>query len=701
MDTQARPRLELTRPLVDSPHVSEIFSGALPCEKVEQPAARAKSAPAPMESLLFLRTGFSAADLARLDAPWCIADLEDSVPEHQKEDERQRLASLLESGCFRNRSLMVRVNGLDRPTEAIRDLRVCVHPDIDLLILPMLTSAEDVKKFDGLVSTREIEIGLKPGTLGFLCLLERPSAILEAKAIVGASKRVRAAGFGHADFLAELGGVASDASLGGARSAVVMAARAHGVPAIASPVLDFRNDRGFVRECRKMKELGFQGIFAIHPCQDAPARKIFEPSAQEEREARELVELCDEGTGIVVHKGKMAGPPMVAKAQEILRRARNRPRRPEPRSVIAGRVPRYGLDLSNARAGQTMECPAEVTVDAGWRTLWQSSFPSASRIHSSAEHARAWGLDDTALPFGMLLNLTLCLAVEPFSESCRLHLGLEDARQEGCATIGDTFRGYVRIESMKNTSRGDASVIRTTHILVNQRGERVFHLSKDSYYDVIADDPKPEAAVQDSPHDHLFGDAPATHRERIEACISPPEGPHSPLTLGEVILHPPVRPVGISENLLLTTLFRNTHPVHSDTQHFGPDGLIVCGGFVQSLAQACSEREFRPVLDERLERAHHVNPVAPGERVGAISRVLDIRPISPHLEEVRVHTLGLREVDVTAELAGLPLPEELFSPTASRPSDIQALCREHCPALEDKIALRALRVLLRTRPPSS
>ena len=164
-----------------------------------------------------------------------------------------------------------------------------------------------------------------------------------------------------------------------------------------------------------------------------------------------------------------------------------------------------------------------------------------------------------------------------------------------------------------------------------------------------------------------------------------------------MILHPPVRPIGRSENLLLAILFRNTHPLHSDTRRFGEDGLIVCGGFVQALAQACSEREFRPVLDERLIRSHHVNPVAPGERVGAISQVLEIRPISKHLEEVRVQTLGLREVDVIAEIAGTPLPAELFNPAPMKPSSIQAICRNHCPALEGKIALRALRVLLRPR----
>jgi citrate lyase beta subunit/acyl dehydratase len=663
----------------------------------ETPKLRAQMPSEPLKSLLFLRSGLEASDLSALDAAWCIADLEDAVPLDQKPAMRGWLVSLLQAGCFRERGLAVRVNGFDHPAEAAKDLQICLHPDIDVLVLPMLTEAADVIRFDRFVTLEEKRLGMKPGKIGFICLLERPAAILNAEAIVSASPRVRAAAFGHADFLAELGGRASDASLSAAHSAVVLAARAHGLPAVASPFLDFHDDRGFRRECEKMKGLGFQGIFTIHPSQDEPARKIFAPSAQEESEARALIECLEKSSGIAVYKGKMAGPPMLAKARETLRRCEPRPRRSAPISVLQGRVPQYGLDLENVRRGAIMECPVEVTVDAGWRTLWQASFPSSSRIHSSAEYARGWGLEDTALPFGLLLNLTLCLAVEPFSESCRLHLGLEDAHQEATATIGDTLRGYVRVDSLSNTSRGDASVIRTTHILVNQRGERVFRLSKDSYYDAVRvecgreERPDPAQAA-------LFDDSSAPgHREQLLACDSPPVGPLAPLQEGEVILHPPVRPIGISENLLLTTLFRNTHPLHFDTQHFGEDGLIVCGGFVQALAHACSERELRPVLDERLVRSHHVNPVAPGERVGAISRVLSVRPVSEHLEEVRVHTLGLRQVDVLGELAGVPIPAELFDPAPLKPSAIQAICRDHCPQLEGKIALRALRVILRPR----
>ena len=80
-----------------------------------QPGARARSQalPGSIKSPLFLRSGLSADALAQLDAGWCIADLEDSVPAPKKPAMRQWLRSLLESGCFHRRHLMVRVNGFD------------------------------------------------------------------------------------------------------------------------------------------------------------------------------------------------------------------------------------------------------------------------------------------------------------------------------------------------------------------------------------------------------------------------------------------------------------------------------------------------------------------------------------------------------------------------------------------------------------
>ncbi len=654
--------------------------------------------PPPFHALIFLRAKLDRDRIADQTTPWLIFDLEDSVAPALKSQMRKRLRRLLDDGVFSEKHLVVRINGLDQPEESAADLEQCLHPDIDCLLLPMLLSADDVEHFDAEVTRWEAANGVEEGKIGFIPLLERSAAILNSSTIANSSPRIRALSFGQWDYLSDTGGENIDENLAPARSAVVLAAHSIGVPAIASPYLDLTDRRGLVRECEKMKGIGFNGIFIIHPDHGPIASKVFSPSAGEVQRARQLVSAVRSSTGVAVFEGKVVGPPMLAIAEATLREAGVSEKSPPEIETRVGRSATYGYDLASARVGQIIECPVEITVDDGWRALWQASFPSSSRIHSSVEHARAWGLAGAALPYGMLLNLTLCLAVEPFSETCRLHLGLENAIQEAPAGVGDTFRGYVRVDSLHNTSRGDACVIRTTHILVNQRGERAFRLTKDSYYDPLPDGASSMPAEVDPVKSKLFECSPEeTHRSLIEACSEPPRSPRAPLEVGEVILHPPVRPLGISENLLLTTLYRNTHPIHFDTMHFGHDGLIVCGGFVQALVHSTSERELRPVLDERLERSHHVHPVAPGERIGAVSRVLDVKVVSDQLEEVRVHTLGLREIDVSHDLAGVPLPVDLFDPQPVRPSEIQQICLTYCPQLEDRIALRSLRRILRAR----
>ncbi|MAG30597.1 MAG: hypothetical protein CL908_06860 [Deltaproteobacteria bacterium] len=362
---------------------------------------------------------------------------------------------------------------------------------------------------------------------------------------------------------------------------------------------------------------------------------------------------------------------------------------------MQGRLPVYGLDLETARPGQILESPHEVTVDSSWRTMWQATFPASSRISTSAEYAAGMGLDEVALPASMLLNMALCFSVEPFSQSCRYHLGLENARQEAPAREGDTFRSFTRLDRMENTSRGDASVIQTTHILVNQHDERVFSLRKRSYYDPIPAPVERESVPDQGASSQYFSEASQTLLERYRGVESFPDAPLEALAVDDVILHPAVRPIGWSENLALSTLYRNTHPVHWDALRYGRDGIVVCGGFVQSLVFSICDRELRQVIDELLECSSHVNTIAPEDSLGAVSRVLSVERIGGSLEAVRVKTLGLKNVAVGQELVGVEIPEALLDDRERRPSEIERICREQCPALAERIAMQAVRTLLR------
>ena len=145
-------------------------------------------------------------------------------------------------------------------------------------------------------------------------------------------------------------------------------------------------------------------------------------------------------------------------------------------------------------------------MDEGWRAKWFAHFPTSDAVLTSEPAAQALGFEERPLPFSLLLNLCLCLSVEPFSQTCRFHLGLRDARHIAPVRMGDTVRARIRVEALRNTSSGDAAVIVTTHILQNQHGEVVFALTKDSYYAAI-----PELEGRDelprSGADHALFDA--------------------------------------------------------------------------------------------------------------------------------------------------------------------------------------------------
>ena len=83
------------------------------------------------------------------------------------------------------------------------------------------------------------------------------------------------------------------------------------------------------------------------------------------------------------------------------------------------------LDLSTIYAGQVINCPYEITIDDSWITSWSSLISMGNYIETSRVYARELSLQDRVLPFLAMVNLTLCMAVEPFSETCLLYLELE------------------------------------------------------------------------------------------------------------------------------------------------------------------------------------------------------------------------------------------------------------------------------------
>ena len=167
--------------------------------------------------------------------------------------------------------------------------------------------------------------------------------------------------------------------------------------------------------------------------------------------------------------------------------------------------------------------------------------------------------------------------------------------------------------------------------------------------------------------------------------------------VGDIYEHRPGRTITEADNTWFTLLTMNTHPLHFDAQRYGREDIVVCGGFVQALAHAAGERELRQIVHEQVIQASHINTVAPEDRIGAISFIRSVTPISDRLEEVELKTFGLRNVDIARELGGRALPLALFEAEGTKPSVYEEICQRDCLDLSGRIALQIERRILRLR----
>ncbi|WP_433076557.1 HpcH/HpaI aldolase/citrate lyase family protein [Dactylosporangium sp. CA-052675] len=153
-------------------------------------------------------------------------------------------------------------------------------------------------------------------------LLESAAGI-EAAAGIARAPQVAALALGEADLRSDLG-VTSDDGLVWARSRVIVAARAAGLPApMMSAWTDLADTEGLIASCRAGRAMGFLGRTAVHPKQVEPILTGFAPDPGEVAAARALLDsLAAAGAGgravAVTATGRMVDPAMVRGAERVL-----------------------------------------------------------------------------------------------------------------------------------------------------------------------------------------------------------------------------------------------------------------------------------------------------------------------------------------------------------------------------------------------
>ena len=251
------------------------------------------------------------------EADAVVLDLEDAVAPNRKEEARETVAGFLRSR--HEKPIFVRVNA---PGSALaeEDIEALAGPKLAGLRPPKTESAEAVRRVAKRLEDLRCEAGIQ-------CLIESALGLELVFEIARAHERVVGMSLGEADLAADLG-VRDDAGLFYARSRLVVATRAAGLPGpVQSVYTNVRDEEGLRRSTEEGKNQGFVGRSAIHPNQLSTINEVFTPTEREVAEAENLLTRLEEsagtGTGaFALEDGRFVDEAVVGSARLTLALAR-------------------------------------------------------------------------------------------------------------------------------------------------------------------------------------------------------------------------------------------------------------------------------------------------------------------------------------------------------------------------------------------
>lgn len=253
------------------------------------------------------------------EADVVILDLEDSVPFSQKEQARENLIKAIAESENFNGHIIVRLNSLEAQEQVLEDLKFIDIHSVDGFMLPKVNNVKDLVMYERLIDQQFGE-----NDLYFIPLIETALVMLHLKEIAQFT-RVKGLAFGGEDYITDLHGKhgKSKTIFEFARAQIVIAARAFNKIAIDTPFLALDDHVGFMNAIENANELGFDGKQCIHPSQLQRLNQALTPNEEEYKQSLKIVSKIDEaeehGKGVVIFNGKMIGPPMVKRAQNVIK----------------------------------------------------------------------------------------------------------------------------------------------------------------------------------------------------------------------------------------------------------------------------------------------------------------------------------------------------------------------------------------------
>ncbi len=288
---------------------------------------------------------------AASEADVIFLDLEDAGPPDEKEQARKNIIEALNDVDWRDKTMTVRINGLDTHYmyRDVVDVMEQGGQRLDLIMIPKVGTAADVYAVDMMVTQIETAMSFKK-RIGFSILIETALGMMNVDEIAGASPRNEALHFGVADYAAStrarttnIGGANADYAIltspddGKKREVhwgdmwhyalarMVVAARARGLRPIDGPFGDFSDPEGYKAAAKRAAVLGCEGKWAIHPSQIALANEMMTPSEAEVEKARRILEAMaeaeKEGMGAVTLDGRLIDIASIRQAENLVKKS--------------------------------------------------------------------------------------------------------------------------------------------------------------------------------------------------------------------------------------------------------------------------------------------------------------------------------------------------------------------------------------------
>jgi hypothetical protein len=325
--------------------------------------------------------------------------------------------------------------------------------------------------------------------------------------------------------------------------------------------------------------------------------------------------------------------------------------------------------------------------------LFQSSFYEPDRLFTSANFAETLGFNKgELLPFALLLNYAVGMSHVDDTKVV-LDLGFENAVYVQAAHAGQTFSKTFTIKRIRQTSNGKHTILTIKCDLINTKTKAVvFTVDKIMLFkgvtNAAAESREPEIKKQVSQSmllEHIKSNSLELPQNMILAPIQP----------GELLLHGSARPIGKSNNMALSSLFRMTHPMIFNVHKYGQDNLVVPGALVLSAAMSSASRDIFEVLYHEILNCSFLNKVSPVDTIGSMSYVHSITSIpGSSLEEVILTTVGVKNCSVVDELDKKELPPALFQENLL-PNDLEDMLEQDFPLLAGKIVCITKRKVIR------